>query len=40
MFAQTAAVIRNHRGTGIVRPGAILKGRHVLRKTRSMLSGN
>lgn len=32
MFAQTAAVIRNHRGTGIVRPGAILKGRHVLRK--------
>ena len=32
MFAQTAAVIHNHRGTGTVRPGATLKGRHVLRK--------
>ena len=32
MFAQTATVIHNHRGTGIVRPGAVLKGRHVLRK--------
>ena len=32
MFAQTAAVIHNHRETGTIRPGAMLKGRHVLRK--------
>lgn len=32
MFAQTAEVIHHHRGTGTVRPGATLKGRHVLRK--------
>ena len=32
MFAQTAAVIHNYRETGTIRPGAMLKGRHVLRK--------
>lgn len=40
MFAQTAAVIHNHRETGTIRPGAMLKGRHVLRKIRSMPFGN
>lgn len=46
MFAQTAAVIHNHRGTGTVRPGATLKGQprpaeksaHALRELADTLA--
>ncbi len=32
MYAQTAAVIHGHRGSGQIKPGAVLKGRHALRR--------